>query len=136
MRKYRTWHEILMEQLSDRDDAIDYLQVTLEEYQVDGDTSFFLSEIRTVVEAQGGVSKLAEKINIEPQILSDMLTSKVAPRLDTFSTILRTLGCRLSIEPLSDTSCSPHRANADHPVTPSEVVDRNLEVATENRDPR
>lgn len=38
-----------MEQLSDRDDAIDYLQVTLEEYQVDGDTSFFLSEIRTVV---------------------------------------------------------------------------------------
>lgn len=70
MKKYRTWHEILMEQLSDRDDAIDYLQVTLEKYQVDGDTSFFLSEIRTVVEAQGGVSKLAEKINIEPQVLS------------------------------------------------------------------
>ncbi len=136
MKKYRTWHEILMEQLSDKDDAIDYLQGTLEEYQVDGDTSFFLSEIRTVVEAQGGVSKLAEKINIEPQILSDMLTSKAAPRLDMFSTILRTLGCRLSIELLSDTSCSPHRANADHPVTPSEVVDRNLEVATENRDPR
>ncbi len=136
MRKYRTWHEILMEQLSDRDDAIDYLQVTLEEYQVDGDTSFFLSEIRTVVEAQGGVSKLAEKIDVEPQVLSDMLTSKVAPRLDTFSIILRTLGCRLSIEPLNDASCSPHHANADHPVTPSEVVDANLEVTTENRDPR
>ena len=136
MRKYRTWHEILMEQLSDKNDAIDYLQVTLEEYQVDGDTSFFLSEIRTVVEAQGGVSKLAEKINIEPQVLSDMLTSKVAPRLDTFSTILRALGCRLSIESLSDTSCSPHCANEDHPVTSSVVVDANLEVATENKDPR
>ena len=96
MRKYRTWHEILMEQLADRDDAIDYLQVTLEEYQVDGDTSFFLSEIRTVVEAQGGASKLAE----------------------------------------SDTNCSPHRENKDRPVTPSEAVDRNLEVATENRDSR
>ena len=136
MRKYRTWHEILMEQLSDRDDAIDYLQVTLEEYQVDGDTSFFLSEIRTVVEAQGGVSKLAEKIDIEPQVLSDMLTSKVAPRIDMFSIILQTLGCRLSIESLSDTSCSTHCANEEHPVTPSGVVDANLEVATEKRDPR
>ena len=127
-----------MEQLSDRDDAIDYLQVTLEEYQVDGDTSFFLSEIRTVVEAQGGVSKLAEKIGVESQVLSDMLTSEIAPRLDIFSTILRTLGCRLSIESLSDTNCSPHRTNADHPATPSGVVDANLnlEVANENRDPR
>ena len=133
MRKYRTWHEILMEQLSDRDDAIDYLQVTLEEYQVDGDTSFFLSEIRTVVEAQGGVSKLAEKIDVEPQVLSDLLTDKVAPRLDIFSTILQALGCRLSIESLSDTSCSPHCANEDHPVTPSGVVNANLEIATENR---
>jgi DNA-binding phage protein len=120
-----------MEQLSDRDDAIDYLQVTLEEYQVDGDTSFFLSEIRTVVEAQGGVSKLAEKIGIEPQVLLDMLTNEIAPRLDMFSTILRTLGCQLSIESLSDTNC-----NEDHPVTPSVVVDANLEVATENKDPR
>ena len=136
MRKYRTWHEILMEQLSNKDDAIDYLQVTLEEYQVDGDTSFFLSEIRTVVEAQGGVSKLAKKINVDPQVLSDILTSKAAPRLDTFSIILQALGCRLSIESLSDISCSPHRANEDHPVTPSRVVDANLEVATENRDPR
>ena len=96
---------------------------------------FFLSEIRTVVEAQGGVSKLAEKIDIEPQVLSDMLTSKAAPRLDTFIIILRALGCRLSIESLSDISCSPHRANEDHPV-PSGVVDATLEVATENRDPR
>ena len=103
---------------------------------MDGDTSFFLSEIRTVVEAQGGVSKLAEKIDIEPQVLSDMLTSKAAPRLDTFSIILQALGCRLSIESLSDISCSPHRANENHPVPPSRVVDANLEVATENRDPR
>ncbi len=131
MRKYRTWHEILMEQLSDTDDAIDYLQVTLEEYQVDGDTSFFLSEIRTVVEAQGGVSKLAEKINIEPQVLSDMLTSKVAPRLDTFSTILRTLGCRLSIESIAAVSPSPEVEDKDPPIGPGPTRER-LSVATDS----
>ena len=130
MRKYRTWHEILMEQLSDRDNAIDYLQVTLEEYQVDSDTSFFLSEIRTVVEAQGGVSKLAEKINIEPQVLSDMLTSKVAPRLDTFSAILRTLGCRLSIEPLAAVSPNPEVKDKDHPIGRGPTRER-ISVATD-----
>ena len=130
MRKYRTWHEILMEQLSDRDDAIDYLQVTLEEYQVDGDTSFFLSEIRTVVEAQGGASKLAEKINIEPQVLSDMLTNEVAPRLDTFSTILRTLGCRLSIEPLAAANPNPEVEDKDHPIGREPTRER-LSVATD-----
>ena len=130
MRKYRTWHEILMEQLSDRDDAIDYLQVTLEEYQVDGDTSFFLSEIRTVIEAQGGVSKFAEKINIEPQVLSDMLTSKVAPRLDTFSTILQTLGCRLSIEPIAAASPNPEVEDKDHPIGRGPTRER-LSVATD-----
>ena len=119
-----------MEQLSDTDDAIDYLQVTLEEYQVDGDTSFFLSEIRTVVEAQGGVSKLAEKINIEPQILSDMLTSKVAPRLDTFSAILRTLGCRLSIEPIAAASPNPEVEDKDHPIGRGTTRER-LSVATD-----
>ena len=120
-----------MEQLSDTDDAIDYLQVTLEEYQVDGDTSFFLSEIRTVVEAQGGVSKLAEKINIEPQVLSDMLTSKVAPRLDTFSTILRTLGCRLSIESIAAVSPSPEVEDKDPPIGPGPTRER-LSVATDS----
>ena len=130
MTELRTWHEILMEQLSDRDDAIDYLQVTLEEYQVDGDTSFFLSEIRTVIEAQGGVSKLAEKINIEPQVLSDMLTSKVAPRLDTFSTILRTLGCRLSIEPIAAASPNPEVEDKDHPIGRGPTRER-LSVATD-----
>lgn len=132
MRKYRRWHEILMEQLSDRDAAIDYLQGTLEEYQVDGDTSFFLSEIRTVVEAQGGVAKLAEKINIEPQVLSDMLTSKVAPRIDTFSTILRALGCRLSIEPLAAASPNSEVKDKDHPIAQRGPTRERLSVATDS----
>ena len=36
MRKYRTWHEVLVEQLADSDEALDYLQFSLEEYQRDG----------------------------------------------------------------------------------------------------
>ena len=42
MERFRTWHEILMERLSDPEDVIGYLEVSLEEYLEDGDKAFFL----------------------------------------------------------------------------------------------
>ena len=60
MKKYRTLTEFLNEQLACWHAAIDYLQVTLEEYQIDRDTPFFLKEVRTVIEAQGGITELAK----------------------------------------------------------------------------
>ena len=62
MEKLRTWHEFLIEQLTDREEAIGYLQVSLEEYLIDGDTPFFLKGIRNVIEAQGGVKKSPNKL--------------------------------------------------------------------------
>ena len=41
MKKLRTWHEFLIEQLADREEAIGYLQVSLEEYLVDGELRSF-----------------------------------------------------------------------------------------------
>ncbi|RKU17334.1 transcriptional regulator, partial [Candidatus Poribacteria bacterium] len=32
MKKLRTWHEFLIEKLTDREEAIGYLQISLEEY--------------------------------------------------------------------------------------------------------
>ena len=64
MEKLRTWHEFLIEKLADREEAIGYLQVSLEEYLIDGDTPFFLKGIRNVVEAQGGISKVAKQAGI------------------------------------------------------------------------
>ncbi len=54
MRKFRKWHDYLIERLAaDKEEAIGYLDVALEEYQEDGDTPFFLKGIKNVVEAQG-----------------------------------------------------------------------------------
>lgn len=112
-RKLRTLHEFQMEQLADREEAIAYLQVTLEEYQIDGNISFFLDEIQTIVEAQGGILKFAKQMGIESPELSDALSSNDAPRIDILSNIFHTLGCRLSIEPLQDVSL---RAGKDYAV--------------------
>ena len=100
MRKMRTWHEYLIEQFSDREKAMGYLQVALEEYQVDNDIATFMRALQTVVEAQGGPHELASQIHTAPQTVLKMLSSDNTPTLDTLGTILNALGWRLSIEPL------------------------------------
>ena len=102
MRKYRTWHEVLVEQLADSDEALDYLQFSLQEYQRDGDTPFFLRALRTVVEAQGEIPELSQKIGIAPESLSEILVSDDPPRIDTIGAILNAFGWRLTIEPLEN----------------------------------
>ena len=107
MRKYRTWHQILMEDLADSAEAIGYLDVSLEEYQIDGDTSFFLRGLRNVVEAQGGVAEVAKRTGMDPETLSKILSSEETLHLDTFMIILKALGCRLSIQPLTEEDTQP-----------------------------
>jgi len=131
-REYRTWHKVLIEQLADRDEAIDYLQVTLEEYQVDQDIPFFLRDIRNVIEAKGGISELARKTGIVPQVLSDMFSTGEALHLDTFSSILRALGCRLSIEPLEVASQSVELAPEVASLVLLEGANPGLELTTKS----
>ena len=83
MSKMRTWHEYLIEQFADREKAMGYLQVALEEYQVDNDTATFMRALQTVVEAQGGIYELASQIHTAPQTASKMLSSDNTPTLDT-----------------------------------------------------
>lgn len=134
MREYRTWEEILMERFtSDWEEAIGYLDVALEEYQEDGDTPFFLLGLQNVIEARGGVSEVAKKIGIAPQVLADVLSSEKAPRLDMLNTILQGLGCCLSIQPLKDTNSS---ADKNYSVAPGKSADPHLEATTERGDLR
>ena len=108
MRKYRKWRDILIEQLAaDRPAAIGFLQAVLEDYQVFGNSATVVSAVQAVVESQGGVEEFAKRTGIPPETLSKILSSEKAPHLDTFATILKALGCRLSIEPIKDKETLP-----------------------------
>ena len=126
MKKLRTWHEFLIEQLADREEAIGYLQVSLEEYLVDGDTSFFLKGIRNVVEAQGGISEVAKQTDIAPETLSKFLYSEDPLQLGTLSIVLKALGWRLSIQPLTIEDHS-----ADIPNSELTTVDETRQTGSE-----
>ena len=100
MRKMGNWREYQIGRLAnDRESAIDYLQLTLEEYLADGDLPFFLKELQVFIESQGGISELSKRMDIDTETLLNMLANEDATQLvDTFSSLLNTLKSRPVIE--------------------------------------
>ena len=91
------YQEYLIELLKNKKEAKAYLQAALEEYQKDGNNEALLLALRNITEAQGGVSVLAHKSNINRQHLYRILSSKGNPKLQTFGQLLNGLGFHLSV---------------------------------------
>ena len=100
MRKMRTLREYLIERLVDKERAIGYLQAILDDYYIYGGAAVVMDALDTVVEAQGGVSKLAKQTNMDPQMLSKVLSNEKTPLIDALGIVLKALGYQLSIKPL------------------------------------
>ncbi len=97
MERFRTWHEILMERLSDPEDVIGYLEVSLEEYLDDGDKAFFVKGIKNVIEAQGGILSVSEQAGIDPRFLSDAVNNGSMPPFHILSSIFTSFGAEAPI---------------------------------------
>ena len=131
MEKLTTWHEFLVEKLANREEALGYLQVSLEEYLVDGDIPFFLKGIRNVVEAQGGISEVAKRAGMPPKVLSKFLFSEEPLQLDIFSAILKAFEWQLSIEPLAAESDNSEFVS-EQLTTSNEPLETKAEQAAES----
>ena len=92
---YEKW---LIDSLRDKEEAANYLQVALEEYQKDGDTEVLLLALRHVTEAQGGISVLSRKTHLNRESLYKTLSNRGNPRLATLGLLLKALGFQLSIK--------------------------------------
>lgn len=94
MRPYR---DFVNELLADSSEATEYLSAALEDYEADGDIAAFLTAIRSVVDARGGISRLAEQTNLNRQHLYKSLSRNGNPTIKTLNAILHTLGLKLTI---------------------------------------
>ena len=99
MRQFRTLDEIVMEQLSDISNAFSYLNVSIEEYLEDGDSEFFLDEIKTIIRAQ------KELLNVpEISILTNAIENKRMPSFRTIAGLLQWFKARNRVsEKVSET---------------------------------
>ncbi len=79
-----------------------YLEIALEEFEEDRNMEYFLQALRTLANAKGGLTALAEKTNLSRQNLYRALSPKGNPTLSTLTEILSALGFRLSVTSLSD----------------------------------
>lgn len=99
-RKYQKFRDSLNEDLKDKKYAETFLKVSLEDYRNDGDIASFISAVRVVAEAQGGLGQLAKKTKSKRQTIYNALSKVGNPTLSTLDEILRNIGFCLSIERL------------------------------------
>ena len=62
MRQMRKYRDYLIGRLADREEAIVYLEVSIEEYQKDRDTVAFLIALQSIAEAQAENNELTSQV--------------------------------------------------------------------------
>jgi probable addiction module antidote protein len=91
--------ETIKELRADRQFAVEYLKVALEELDDPDNRAAGLLALRDVAEAYGGLGVVAEQAGISREALYRSLSPKGNPTLKTLLAVLKTVGMRLSVEP-------------------------------------
>ena len=105
--KLRTFRSDLMKSLKNADEAAMFLEVSLEE----ADKKFFMVALRSVVDARGGVYKLAKHTKLNRANLYRMLSEHGNPEIITLNKVLHALGLTLSIKPFNTTKVKRRSAH-------------------------
>ena len=80
--------------LKSQAEIAEYIEAML----ADGDARAVPVALRTVADAVGGITELAQKTGLSRETLYRTLSDKGNPRLDTLAAILAAFGLRLSVQ--------------------------------------
>ncbi len=89
------YHDSLIQALRDPEEASGYLNAALEE----GDKDLFLVALRNVIEAQGGMTRLARAAKLNRVSLYKMLGNNGNPGFESILKVLNAAGVRFQILP-------------------------------------
>jgi probable addiction module antidote protein len=105
MAKSRAHDEAKIESFrNDPEYAAEYLNAVLE----DGDQEELLETLRYMAQAFGGVAQIAEEADLNATTLYRTLSPKGNPELKSLTAILKAMGMRLAVQPLSHTTQHSH----------------------------
>lgn len=102
-RKYK---DHLNERLQDPNEAMGYLNATLE----DDDPRVFLLALRDVADARGGLGWLAKKGDLSRESLYRTLSRRGNPRLNNLKAVLDAMGLHLSLHSEEECRYPVHRS--------------------------
>ena len=86
----------MVKRMKDPAAAAAYVEAAIE----DGDQAELMMALRHVVQAQGGIAKLARKSKLTREATYRMLSGSGNPELRSLTTILYAAGLRLSVKPV------------------------------------
>ncbi len=86
-----------------RDDPA-FAAATLDAILADGDQGELMVTLRQMAKAFGGVAQVAKDAELNPTQLYRTLSATGNPELKSLSAILRTMGLRLAVQPISGTA--------------------------------
>jgi probable addiction module antidote protein len=88
--KHDDW---LLEQLKDAEFAAEYLNAASE----DDDPKTYLTALRKVVEARGGMASIAEKAHLSRETLYRTLSTRGNPTIKTLTAVLKATGLKFGV---------------------------------------
>jgi len=97
-----SYQDHLINKLSDPELASEYLNAVIDEFKNDSSEdaqSLLLLAIKNVVQAQGGITQLAESVGLSRQSIHHMLSEKGNPTLSSLINILEASGIKISFQP-------------------------------------
>jgi len=80
---------------------------TLDAILADGDQGELMVTLRQMANAFGGVPQVAKEANLNPTQLYRTLSATGNPELRGLSAILRTMGLRLAVQPIAESTPHP-----------------------------
>ncbi|MCK4934489.1 MAG: transcriptional regulator [Simkaniaceae bacterium] len=97
MTKSKKHQDILIEKLKDHNEAVAYLNTAFDKSIERDEISrgSFLLAVSKVIEAHGGVSKLAEKIRLERRSRYKILSENRNPKWHTLTSVIMEFGLNL-----------------------------------------
>lgn len=93
MNKTKNHDESVIEMIrQDPEFAIEYLRIAIDELDEEGGQASFLTALRHVVEAWGGMAQIAEKAGLSRESLYRALSPKGNPTLRTMRQVVHATG--------------------------------------------
>lgn len=97
MNRMRNHDETVIEMIrNDPDFAVEYLRVAFEELDEEGGEASFLTALRHVVEARGGMAEVAAKAGLSRESLYRALSPKGNPTLRTMRQVVHAAGLKFA----------------------------------------
>jgi probable addiction module antidote protein len=97
-KPYRQFSSYLAEELKSKKHAKAILEGAFDDYKQTGNLEDFLTILRIIAEARGGLGELSKKTKTSRQNIYKVLSKGGNPTLITLEDILKNLGFKLSIE--------------------------------------